>query len=60
MAHNTLSTSHPHVSVDIYNYADQKVCNLYDSESNSPGAAHDLEMDRQLDGWKTLTFTMPY
>lgn len=60
MANNTLSTSHPHVSVDIYNYANQKVCNLYDSESKSPGAAHDLQVDRQLDGWKTLTFTMPY
>lgn len=31
-----------YTSLDIYDYSYRKVCNLYDSEAESPGAAHDI------------------
>ena len=49
-----------HVSLDIFNYSYQKVCNLYDSEITTPGSAHDITLVNEITGWKTLTFTLPY
>lgn len=42
----------PHVSVDIYDYEKNKVCNLYDSSLDSPGQAYDIEHTNELSGWQ--------
>ena len=48
------------VTLDVYNIGRKiKLCNLYDSDGQQPGAAHGIKRKRELNGWKELTFTLP-
>ncbi len=38
----------------------QKLCELYNSDTPASGQAHDITLTSQMNGWKELSFTVPY
>ena len=48
------------LSLDICDYAGNKVCNLYDNQSNSNGQAFDIVVTKERNGWKELSFSLPW
>lgn len=49
-----------HISQDVFNYKRNKLCNLYDSSLNSPGQAYDIIFTNELNGWKEVSFNIPF
>ena len=49
-----------HISQDVYGYNQKKLCNLYDSSLNSKGQAYDIVYTNEINGWKTLSFHIPF
>lgn len=49
-----------HVSLDIFDYSNNKIVNLFDSDIDTPGSAFDIQFVTQLTGWKQISFRMPY
>lgn len=47
------------LTLDVYDYAGNKKCTLYDSESNISGQAANVIIETQRNGWKELSFTIP-
>lgn len=45
--------------LDIYDYAGNKQCTLYDSTSHQSGQAADVMVITERNGWKELSFTIP-
>lgn len=45
--------------LDICDYNNNVLCNLYDSTSNVTGQAHNVFIDYERNGWKELTFSIP-
>lgn len=49
-----------HVILDVFTIGrGRKVCNLYDSDVEQPGAAHGIHRVREMNGWKEIRFTIP-
>lgn len=57
---NTLKKQASHISQDVFNYKRDKLCNLYDSSLNSPGQAYDIIFSNELNGWKEVSFNIPF
>lgn len=49
-----------HVTVSVYNYADQKVCDLYDNQISARGQAFDMSITYNINGSKSFTFSLPF
>lgn len=49
-----------HVSLAIFNYSKEKLCELYDSAIQADGQAYDIEYEQELNGWQQLTFRLPF
>lgn len=47
------------LTLDICDYNENSVCQLYDSRSNVLGQATDVFIQTERNGWKTLSFTLP-
>lgn len=47
------------IRLDIFDYAGNLVCPLYDSSSSASGQAHDIIATTQRNGWKELSFVIP-
>lgn len=47
------------VTLDVYDYSDNLICPLYNSNSDASGQAHDITLTQERNGWKTLTFVLP-
>lgn len=45
--------------VDVCNYLNEAVCNIYDSQTDVSGAAVDVFINKERNGWKELTFNIP-
>lgn len=50
----------PHVSLDIFNYQREKVCNLYDSAIKAKGQAYEIILTTEATGWKEIEFRLPF
>ena len=48
-----------HVALDIFDYAGNKICSLYDSSIDAPGQAYHIVYTMELSGWQSLSFVMP-
>lgn len=51
---------YPKCTLSIFNLNREKVCDLYDSEVQSPGQAYNIEYTSDYEAWETLRFDMPY
>lgn len=49
-----------HVSLDVFDYSNNKLCNLFDSGTNAEGQAYEIVWTKELGGWKQITFRLPY
>lgn len=49
-----------HTTLSVFDYKNNKVCELYDSNSLAVGRPHDIELTKDRNGDKTLKFNMPY
>ena len=48
-------------SISVYDYSQNKLCDLYDSQNNLTGQAFGIKYKRNIeDGVKSLTFSIPY
>lgn len=47
------------LTLDICNYRNEIVCNIYDSSRDMPGQATDVFMITERNGWKELSFKLP-
>ena len=47
------------LTLDIFDYANHKLCTLYDSSSDISGQAHDIVKRTERNGWKELSFSIP-
>ena len=47
------------LTVDVFNYSDQKVCSLYDQSIDAIGQASNVKIKTQRNGFKELSFTIP-
>ena len=45
--------------LDVCDYNENSVCNIFDSQSNVSGQATDVFITYERNGWKELTFEMP-
>lgn len=45
--------------LDICDYEDRKICNLYDNTADVSGQATDVFVKTERNGWKELSFTIP-
>lgn len=45
--------------LDVYDYAGNKMCAIYDSTADISGQAHDVVKKTQRNGWKEFSFTLP-
>lgn len=51
---------HRKVNLSIHDPARRKLCELYDSKSPTIGQAYDIILESQMNGWKELSFSLPY
>lgn len=49
-----------HIHLSLFDAGGRKRCDLYDSTAPAHGQAHDIVLTSQMNGWKELTFTLPY
>ena len=49
-----------HETLSIHDYSRNKICDLYDSSVELIGQAYDIEIVKEFDGTKTLSFNIPY
>ena len=49
-----------HYSLGVYDYDQNKVCELYDSEVELVGQAFDIKYSVDMNGYHTLDFSIPY
>lgn len=49
-----------HISIGVYNYAEEKLCDLYDSGIQAEGQAYGIIYTRELNGWQELNFNLPF
>lgn len=49
-----------HVSLSVFDYNKKKLCDLYDSAIDARGQAYDIILSCELNGWKELSFNLPY
>lgn len=48
-------------SMGVFDYAGNKLCDLYDSQNDLRGQAYGITWERQMsDGVKKLSFSIPY
>ena len=48
------------IALSIHDYNRTKLADLYYSEAKSEGQAYDIEHVEELNGWKEVTFSLPY
>lgn len=48
-----------HYVMDIHDLAGTKLCSLYDSDYYMDGAAQDLQIAKDVSGWKEISFNLP-
>lgn len=44
----------------VYDITGKRLCTLFDSKYAQDGAAYDIEVTKEKNGWKEITFTVPY
>ena len=49
-----------HVSIGVYDYSGNKLCDVYDSSIQADGQAYNIVYTQELNGWQELTFSLPY
>lgn len=49
-----------HETLSIHDYSRNKICDLYDSSVELIGQAYDIEITKEFDGTKALSFRIPY
>lgn len=49
-----------HIALDIFDYANKKLCCLYDSDIEAEGQAHDIQYTDTIEGKRELKFTLPF
>lgn len=49
-----------HITLSIYDYSRNKLCDIYDSENEFSGHAYDISVLDEIGGWKEVTFTLPF
>jgi hypothetical protein len=49
-----------HTTICICDYNRTKLCDLYDSSINAVGQAYEPVYTKEINGWKTLSFVLPY
>ena len=49
-----------HVSLSVFNYNQQKLCDIYDSYTQAKGQAYDVTLTQELSGWQEVSFTLPF
>ena len=49
-----------HVSLAVYDYERKKLCDIYDSDIQARGQAHNIILTQELTGWKEISFELPY
>ena len=49
-----------HVAIDVFDYSDKKLCNIYDNALNAEGQAFDIIYENEISGSQTLSFVLPY
>lgn len=49
-----------HYTLGIYDYDKNKICDLYDSQVELFGAAYDITVTEEFNGYHTLNFTIPF
>lgn len=45
--------------LDVADYTNKLVCNLYDNQSDISGQAHDVYIEYSRNGWKEVSFVLP-
>ena len=45
--------------LDVADYTNKIVCNLYDNQSDLSGQAHDVIINYERNGWKEISFSVP-
>ena len=48
------------VALSIHDLNNKKLCDLYDSSVKVPGQAHTICLTTELNGWKEISFVLPY
>ena len=46
--------------LSIYNMMGERLCTLFDSKYDQDGAARDIEITKEQNGWKEISMTVPY
>ena len=49
-----------HISIGVYDYAGNKLCDFYDSAVHADGQAYNITYTQELNGWQELSFNMPF
>ena len=49
-----------HVSLSVFDYNQNKLCDLYDSYAQAKGQAYDIVLTQELSGWQEVSFTLPF
>lgn len=49
-----------HVEISIFDYDRIKLCDQYDSSLSVPGQVYNIVYVKEINGWKTLSFVLPY
>lgn len=49
-----------HISIGVYDYDGNKLCDLYDSGIQAQGQAYNISYTEELNGWKNLSFSLPF
>ena len=47
------------LQIDVCDYSDKILCNLYDSNTRITGQAYDVFINYERNGWKELSFSIP-
>lgn len=48
-----------HYTLSVYNLSGERLCTLYDSDVEQDGTAYDIEISKELNGWKEVSFSLP-
>lgn len=49
-----------YLELDLFDYSNNKICSLYNSDSDISGQAADVRLTVERNGWKELSFTLPW
>lgn len=49
-----------HISIAVFDYERNKLCDLYDSSVQADGQVYDIVLTEELGGYKEINFKMPF